>query len=133
VSAREALQAAVVAQIRGRASLAPLSVFDMPPDRGAMPFAVVDEPVLARWDAAKVEGFEGRITVSASDDAERPVRLRRLAGLVDDLVHALPADLGADGWRVATIRLVRGRIARGRDRAWTATSEFAVRVYRAQG
>lgn len=131
MSAAQVLQAALVKQLRGRAALEGLAIFDMPPDRAAAPHAVVEDPVLAAWGAAAISGREGRITVAVHDGGERPVRLRRLQGKIEDLIATMPADLGGEGWRAIRLRLVRSRIARGRSERWTATSEYEVRVYRA--
>jgi hypothetical protein len=133
MSAGQWLQAAIVRQLRTRAALDGCAVFDMPPMRAALPHAVVEDPVLASWDAATVTGREGRITISVRDGGERPTRLRRLQGQVEDLVATMPTDLGGEGWRVVRLRLMRSRIARGKAEQWTATSEFEVRVYRANG
>ena len=83
--------------------------------------------------AATITGREGRITIAVRDGGERPARLRRLQAQVEDLVATMPADLGGEGWRVVRLRLLRSRIVRVRNEQWTATSEFEVRVYRANG
>lgn len=138
MSAAARLQQAVVAQLAHRAALDPLAVFDMPPTRAALPHAVVEDPVLASWDATLVTGREGRLSVVMHDGGERPVRLRRLQGRVEDLIATMPADLG-EGWRLVRLRLVRSRVVRGRaeqgrgEQRWSAVSDFEVRVYRADG
>jgi hypothetical protein len=128
MSAREALQAALVAHLK---AAAPTAVFDAPPVRGGLPYLLVDEPVLAANDAAGLLGRFGTVSVQGRDAGERPARLRLLVGLVEDVVEALPADLGAGGWRLGGLRLTRSRIARAKNNEWWAMSEFAVRVYRA--
>lgn len=131
MSARERLQAAVVAWLTP--AVTPVAVFDMPPARAALPHVHVEDPVLARWDLAEMTGFEGQLVVSSIDNAERPVQLRRVVAQVEDAMDTLPADLGGEGWRLATMRLARSRILRGRGGEWLAASQFAVRVYRANG
>jgi hypothetical protein len=133
MSAAARLQAAIVRQLKGRAVLEGLAVFDMPPARAAPPYAVVEDAVLASWDAAGLLGREGRISVVLHDGSERPVRLRRLQERIEDLIATLPADLGGEGWRLARLRLFRSKLLRGRGDRWSATSEYEVRVYRANG
>ncbi|WP_445191761.1 tail completion protein gp17 [Sphingomonas sp. Tas61C01] len=133
MSAGAWLQTAIVRQLKTRAGLDGCAVFDMPPTRAALPHAVVEEPILATWDAATITGREGRVTIVVRDGGERPSRLRRLQGQVEDLIATMPADLGGEGWRVARLRLLRSRIVRGKPEQWIATSEYEVRVYRANG
>ncbi|MGH2266416.1 hypothetical protein ACQ1Z3_15080, partial [Enterococcus faecalis] len=88
--------------------------------------AVVGEPVLAAIDAAGVSGRGGTIVIAGEDEGEAPERLRRLLAGVEAAMEAMPADLGTGGWRLASVRLARSRIA-GKGRRWTGMSEFAVR------
>ncbi|OWK28914.1 tail completion protein gp17 [Sphingomonas mucosissima] len=120
-----ALQAALVAAVRDV-----LTTFDAPPVRAALPYAVVEDAVLARWGGVGIDGREGRVRIVLHDAGERPVRLRVLAAQAEEAVAALSGEIGA-GWRVVALRLVRARIVKsgGGDR-WTATSEFAVTIYR---
>lgn len=129
MNAHEAMQAAVVAALKAAGALGGVAVFDAPPVRAAIPYAVIEPPVLADWSAKDWRGREGRIAVTAFDAGERPVRLRVLAGAIEDAVEAIGPPIGA-GWRVATIRLARSRLARAGADRWTATSEFTVRIYR---
>lgn len=128
MSAASVVQAAIVAHLAGDAALAGVTIFDAPPVRGGMPYAVVGEPLLADWSARSLVAREGRIAVEIVDGGERPVRLRALAGAVEDALAAMPAALG-EGWRVVTLIPVRARIVRAGDR-WRSVSEFAVRMYR---
>jgi len=57
VSGRVVLQAAVVARLN---AVLDVSVFDAPPVRGGLPYAVVDEPVLSDWSTKTWVGREGR-------------------------------------------------------------------------
>ncbi len=95
----------------------------------ALPHVVVEQPELVDWSTKDWRGREGRIVVAAYDGGERPVRLRALAARIEDAVEAVPAAPG-DGWRVATLRFVRSRVARAPGDRWVATSEFVVRLYR---
>jgi hypothetical protein len=127
VSAGALLRAAVVADL---GTVAGMTVFDAPPVRGAVPFAVVGEALLTDWSGAAFTGREGRFAVAMTDEGEVPVRLRTLVAAVEDRLPEMARDLG-QGWRVAALRLAGGRIRRERAR-WVATVEFQVRLYRAQ-
>lgn len=129
MSARGVLQTAVLAAL----TEAGIAAFDAPPVRRAAPYAVVEEPMLAALDAARVRGRVGTIAIMLVDAGvgagERPVRLRAMIAAAEEAVAALPADL-AEGWRVAGLRLARSRIVRGKADQWSGTSEFAVRLFR---
>lgn len=123
MSAREALQGAVVATVSGAVGVA---VFDAPPVRGALPYVLVEEPVLADWSTKDWRGCEARLAVVVRDGGERPVRVRTLLALASDAVLAMPVALA--GWRVVTLRPVRERIVRTRDE-WVGAAEFVVRLH----
>jgi hypothetical protein len=126
VSARTTLQAAIVARLD---AIAGLRVFDAPPVRGGLPYAVVEEPVLQQADAAGIAGRTGTVTVLSYDSGERPVRLRALVTAIEAAMEDLSGDVGA-GWRLVGVRLARSRLARTTEDRWRGVSEFAVRLYR---
>ncbi|RYJ01522.1 MAG: DUF3168 domain-containing protein [Acetobacteraceae bacterium] len=121
------MQAAVAGAL---ADLPVTGVFDCPPVRAARPFAVIEEAMLADWGTKDLAGREGRFAVRVLDSGERPVRLRTLAGAVEDAVEAMPRMLG-EGWAVASLVFVRGRIARD-SAGWASVSEFRVRMLRTE-
>lgn len=129
MSAREVLQAALVAAIAGDAGLADAltHVCDAPPSRAARPYALVEEAVLTDWGTKDMAGREGRVAVTLFDTGERPVRARLLAAGIEDAVGAMPRELG-EGWRLVSLVLIRSRLAREGERHWAATSEFRVRM-----
>jgi hypothetical protein len=133
VSAGAAVQAAVIAALKARNEFAGVAVFDAPPVRAAVPYAVVDPPELRDVSAKGLTGRGGSIGVVLHDAGERPGRLRELVGVVAEVVEALSGELGG-GWRATAVVLARERVARAavRDR-WMAMSEFAVRVWRVDG
>lgn len=124
MSVQALLQAAVAAAIEG---LEVTAVFDAPPVRAALPYAVVEEAVLADWSTKDMDGREGRFAVTVRDGGERPVRLRVLAGAVEDAVTVMDRDPG-EGWRIASLMFVRGRIVRDGESRWMSVSEFRVRM-----
>ena len=86
--------------------------------------------MLIDWSAKALAGREGRFAVRLFDSGERPVRLRVLAGAVEDAVDAMPRGLG-EGWAIASMVFVRGRIAR-EGQGWASVSEFRVRMLRTE-
>lgn len=128
MSAGMALQEAVFTELSGTAELDELAVFDAPPTRALAPYAVVEDPVLEQADAAGVSGRTGVLAIAFRDEGERPLRLRCLMALSEELVQLLAADL-PDGWRLAGIRLLRSRLTRAKD-GWVGRSEWGVRMFR---
>lgn len=130
MSVQGQLQDALVTALRDHAPLGALTgVFDAPPVRAALPYAVVGEAVLGDWGTKDMAGREARIAVLLHDGGERPARLRRLAGEVETAIEAMPRDLG-DGWRIASLSFVRGRIVPDGAGRWIASSEYRVRMLR---
>ncbi|MEI9850625.1 MAG: DUF3168 domain-containing protein [Sphingomonas sp.] len=129
MSAHAALAAAVAAALDGHAALAEAvtGIFDAPPVRAALPYALVEEPVLADWGTKDMAGREGRIAVLLFDGGERPARLRVLAGAAEAAVEAMPRTLD-DGWRVASLVLARSRILPDGASRWVAMGEWRVRM-----
>lgn len=124
MSAGAVLRAAVVARLAGIGR-----VFDAPPVRAATPYAVVDDPLLAAGDAVGVAGRSGTIAVAAVDTGVSPARVRALIAAAEAAMAMLPAEIG-EGWRVTSVRLVRSVVVQGKGERWTATSVFAVRMFR---
>ena len=130
MSAREQLVAVVAAHLKAHRPLHEMAVFDAPPVRRSVPYALIDEPVLTDWSGTGWTGREGRLVVTLADGGERPVRLRALLAEVEEHVPALAVAIGG-GWRLAQLRLVRSRMTRAaREERWAAQAEFQVRMYR---
>jgi hypothetical protein len=132
MSARAVLAAAVAARLRAEPALAGLAVFDAPPVRAALPYAVVEEAVFAPWGTKTWAGREARFAMILWDAGERPTRLRELLGTVDEAAEALPVALG-QGWRTVSARVVRSRIARAPPDRWIGSVECVVRMWREDG
>lgn len=126
MSVQTLLQEAVADAIAG---LDVCGVFDAPPVRAAYPYAVVEDAVLADWSTKDMRGREGRFAVLLRDGGERPVRIRLLAGVVEDAVEVMDGELG-EGWRIVSLAFVRGRIVREGEGRWLGVSEFRVRMLR---
>ena len=88
MSVQALLQGAVAAALADHAVLAGAvtGIFDCPPVRASRPFAVIEEALLADWGTKDMAGREGRFGVRVLDSGERPVRLRLLAGAVEDAI-----------------------------------------------
>ena len=128
-SAGGQLAMALWAWLKADADLADCPMFDAPPVRATLPFAMIEEPVLQQRDLAGMTGRVGTVAVQLFDDGERPLRLRSQLALVEDDLARMPADLGA-GWRLAALSLRQSRVAKGKA-GWSARTEWAVRMYRA--
>lgn len=128
MSVQEVLQAALVEALAG---IEVTQVFDAPPVRAARPYALVEEAWLADWGTKDMAGREGRFAVTLFDAGERPARLRRLAGAAEDAIAAMPRAIG-QGWAIASLVLLRSRIAREGDARWQSVSEFRVRMLRSE-
>ena len=124
MSAAGVLRAAVAARLAGLGR-----VFDAPPARAAMPYVVVDDPVLAAGDAVGVAGRSGTVAVSCVDHGVSPERVRALLASVEAAMTGVPGQLD-EGWRVTSVRLARSAVSQGKGERWTATSVFAVRMFR---
>ncbi len=105
-------------------------VFDAPPPRAATPHAVIGEALLSDWGTKDMAGREARVAVMLHDAGESPARLRRLAGEVEDAIGAMPRAIGG-GWELASRVLLRGRIERKGEGRWIATSEWRLRMLKA--
>lgn len=124
------LQGAVRDALQSHAALAAVltAVSDAPPVRAAVPHALVEDAVLTDWSTKDQTGREGRFAVIVRDEGERPVRLRALAGAVEEAVEAMAPDIG-DGWRIVGVLFLRGRVQRDGGQ-WLSVSEFRVRMLR---
>lgn len=133
MSVQALLQAALKAALEAHAPLrdAVTGVFDAPPVRGARPYALIEDAWLADWGTKDMAGREGRFAVTLHDLGESPARLRTLLGEVEAAIEAMPAGLG-EGWRVASLAFVRGRVAREGDARWRGASEWRVRMLRCE-
>lgn len=136
MSAAAVLRAAVLAELAADSALTGLAVFDAPPVRSLVPHAVVEEPMLAAFDAAGVTGRIGTLAIGFRDEGEVPVRLRILMAIAEEAVDLMPGAL-ADGWRIGGLALARSRLARVKDPstgsgqvAWLGRAEWAVRIFR---
>lgn len=132
MSAAVVLAEAIRAALTGHAPLADglAGVFDAPPVRAATPHAVIGEAMLSDWGTKDMAGREARVVVALHDAGESPARVRRLFGEVEVAMAGLPRVIGG-GWELASRVLLRGRIERKGEGRWIATSEWRVRMLKA--
>lgn len=132
MSAAVVLAEAIRAALTGHAPLADglAGVFDAPPVRAATPHAVIGEAMLSDWGTKDMAGREARVVVALHDAGESPARVRRLFGEVEVAMAGLPRAIGG-GWELASRVLLRGRIERKGEGRWIATSEWRVRMLKA--
>ncbi|KTF69816.1 DUF3168 domain-containing protein [Sphingomonas sp. HT-1] len=105
-------------------------VFDADPGRTPRPYLLIEDPVLIDWSTKDQPGREGRLSVQVRDNGAGRQRLRTLAGAVETALAALPPAIG-DGWRIASLVLLRSRVVAEGDSRVTAVIEFRVRMLRA--
>lgn len=122
VSAAEALQAAALAALR---NVGGLGVHDGAPVQAVAPHALVEIGPETDWGHKSGVGRELRLALVLRDAGERPVRLRRLMREAEAAVLGMGG--GLDGWRVASLGLVRALASRERA-GWVGLVEFRVRV-----
>ncbi|MEG3091337.1 tail completion protein gp17 [Sphingomonas sp. PB1R3] len=126
MTAREALRGGLLAKLRTVLQPFAVTLFDAVPVRASVPQAVLGEPSESDWGAAGIEGRELRVTVTLTDEGERPLRLRTAMQAVEAI--ALP-DMLADGWLVAGWTAMATRMAKTGAR-WTASVEWRARLWR---
>jgi hypothetical protein len=124
MSAAEAWRGALLAAVRGIDGLN--GVYDGPPVKASAPWAELGELLAIDWSTKDMAGRELRSPVLLRDRAETPARLHVLAAAVDDAVSGITGDL--DGWRVASLVLIRHRVIGDRPGGWSAIIEHRVRL-----
>ena len=101
-------------------------VFDGPAVKATAPYAEIGELLSIDWSTKDTEGRELRSLIQLRDLAETAVRLLALSDDADVAIRSIDPVL--DGWRIASIALVRNRIVRSGVGQWTALIERRVRV-----
>lgn len=131
MSAHARLTTALMAALEGY-PIDVTQVFDAPPGRAAMPYALIEETVLTDWSTKDLDGREGRVTISLHDQSERPARLREMLGAAEDAVGAMPRTVGG-GWWIASMAFLRSRIVADGAGRWRAILEWQVRMLKSGG
>ncbi len=126
-SAESVVQAAALAALRAVAGLN--GVYLAPPVKATPPYAELGDLLSSDWSVKDRAGRELRLAVTVRDAGESNARAQTLAGAVGAAIEGLPRDL--DGWRVASVVLLRSRVRGGPPGRWSATVEYRVRVLEA--
>ena len=120
MSAGGNLQAAVAGALAG---LEITGVYDGPPARAPFPYVVIDAGTEADWSHKNGEGREVLVAVTIWDD--QPARLH---GLADAAEAAVAAARDVQGWRLASLRLLRRRTVRDVAGPWATAIDFRARL-----
>ena len=121
------VQAAVVAALAAADGIAGVvsGVFDGPPARAAFPYISIDGSAVD-WGTKTARGREVRLALTVWEEVGRAGRLRALLDAVAVAVEELPRELASG--RVASVALLRERIARDAIGPWAGLLEYRVRV-----
>jgi hypothetical protein len=128
MTAIEALNEAMLSALSNAADFGGVlnGVFAGPAVKATMPYAELGELLVGDWGAKDLRGFELRPVILIRDATDTPARLHALVAAADAAMAALPRDLG--GWRIASLVLVRQRVARAGPGQWEASADYRVRM-----
>lgn len=105
-------------------------VFEAPVSNAAPPYADIGELLVADWGAKQLAGVELRTAILVRDRFDGPARLHSLAAAADAAMAGISRDL--NGWRIASLVMLRTRIVRDGPGMWTALVEHRVRMIESQ-
>ena len=128
MSAESVFHAAMLAALRAAPDLAAglNGVFEGPPVKASEPYAQLGELLATDWSTKDALGRELLSAVIIRDKAESPARVQALAGAADAAIRAIASDL--EGFRIASLVLVRSRLIRAVPGGWTAIVEHRARL-----
>lgn len=128
MSAAIAVQQALVAALNVDAGVSAIAtgVFDGAPAEQPLPYVAVGDGQTSDWSTKTEAGREVRVVLAVVDDGEMPSRLHRLIAACEAAVESMARV--TDGWRVASVTLVRSRVVRERAGRWVGWLEYRVRV-----
>lgn len=104
-------------------------VFEGPAVKASEPYAEIGELLSTDWGTKDLAGRELRSAIIIRDRAEGPARLHALAAAADAAMATIPRDL--NGWRIASLTLLRTRIIRTAPGLWAAMVEHQIRLIQA--
>lgn len=123
-TAGTALAEAAMAALKDLAGLT--GAFEGRPVQAAFPYALVEAGPELDWSHKSGTGREVRLALVLRDGGERPARLRDLAVQAEAAVEALAGELA--GWRLVSLRFMRGRLIAEAKGEWAAVSEYRARM-----
>jgi hypothetical protein len=123
-----AVQAALVAALKGHAPLTPLitGIYDGPPPRAAFPYITIGESPSTDWSTKTAVGREIRLALSVWDDGSSAARLHRIMGIVENAVASIARDV--PGWRLVSLIFLRSMAVRSAAGPWVGLVDHRVRV-----
>ena len=124
VAASAAVRAAVLARLRDIGGIN--GVWEGTGASAAVPFLLLGDVVASDWGTKDAAGRELRVAVTVRDRGDSPVRAGVLATAVEAAVAGLPREL--DGWRVASMVLLRSSVVASGRGQWAAMVDHRVRV-----
>lgn len=126
MSAESVFHASLIAALRRAPDLALNGVFEGPAPKASAPYAEIGELLSIDWSTKDRIGRELRSLVQLRDRADTATPVHARAAAVDAAVRAIGPAL--NGWRIASLVLVRSRIVRGGVGEWTALIEHRARL-----
>jgi Protein of unknown function (DUF3168) len=107
------IRAAILQALRGDAALmtAINGVYDGPPIRASVPYAVVSDVTGIDWGTKDAPGRELVLTLSLYDRAEDSGRMAQLMAAIHAAMTSLPRSVS--GWDIGSIIPLRSRLIRG--------------------
>ncbi len=124
----EAVQTAIVAQIRAAPKLAALTgVYDSPPARAPFPYAVISTTSATDWSTKTETGREIRLGLTIWEEGGQTARLQMLMADAEAAMANLPRNL--DGWRIISLTLARSLIARDPSGPWAGLIDHRIRLF----
>lgn len=124
IGAAAAVRASVLARLRGVGGVN--GVWEGAGVSATVPFVLLGDVVASDWSTKDRAGRELRVAVTVRDRGDSPARAGTLAAAVEAAVAGLPRAL--DGWRVASVVLIRSSVVASGKGAWAALVDHRVRV-----
>lgn len=124
IGAVAAVRAGVLARLRAIGGVN--GVWEGAGVSAAVPFVLLGDVVASDWSTKDAMGRELRVAVTVRDRGDSPVRASELAAAVEAAVAGLPREL--DGWRVASVVLLRSSVVASGKGQWAAMVDHRVRV-----
>jgi len=129
MSAELAARAAIVAALRGDATLGELvnQISDGEPIKASPPWLLVGVATSGGWGARGVDGVTLRQTIELTLRGDQLSAVTAILDRVDDLLRSMDGDLS--DWRITNLAFERTRIQR-RDTEWRAAIDYVIRLAR---
>ncbi len=123
-----AVQAALVAALKGYAPLTPLitGIYDGAPPRADFPYITIGDSPSIDWSTKTAVGREIRLALSIWDDGQSAARLHGIMGIAENAVATLPR--AVPGWSLVNLTFLRSMVVRSAAVPWVGLLDHRVRV-----